>query len=71
MSAVQRAMGIRSRYFFLSAVRKFLRANPTFTGTEIYHPSRCACADCQVKRSNRLQLKPMTTTEVKVTLAAV
>ncbi len=36
MSALKRAMGIRSRYFFLSDVRRFMRKNLTFRVSQIY-----------------------------------
>ena len=36
MSAIKRAMGITSRYFFLSDVRRWLRANPNFREQDIY-----------------------------------
>lgn len=36
MSAIKRAMGIRSRYFFLSDVRKWLRAHPEFRLEDVY-----------------------------------
>jgi hypothetical protein len=50
MSAVKRAMGIRSRYFFLSDVCKFIRNNPTFTSLQIYHRRECKCPACLAKK---------------------
>lgn len=54
MTALRRAMGIRSRYFFMSDVRNFLRSHPNFIMSQIYHPSKCCCAVCGEKRAARL-----------------
>lgn len=40
MSAIKRALGIRSRYFFLSQIRAFIRNNPDFTVARIYPRTR-------------------------------
>lgn len=41
MSAIKKAMGLTHvRYFFLSAVREFLRTNPTFRERDVYASRR-------------------------------
>jgi transcriptional regulator with XRE-family HTH domain len=58
MSAVRRAMGITSRYFFLTDVRKFIRSNPNFTSTQIYHRNTCKCEVCKAKPAKIQTMKP-------------
>jgi hypothetical protein len=36
MSAIKKAMGITTRYFFVSKVRRWLRDNPDFTEVRVY-----------------------------------
>jgi transcriptional regulator with XRE-family HTH domain len=62
MSAVRRAMGISSRYFFVSDVRKSIRDNPTFTSSQIYHKRTCKCEKCALKptKPKRMKKKPNT-----------
>lgn len=50
MSAVRRAMGLKRRYVFVSELKAFIRKNPNFTSSQIYHPSKCKCEACQTKR---------------------
>ena len=54
MSALRRAMGIKSRYFFLSDVRKYMRDHPDFTSSQFYHRKECRCAACGEKQAARL-----------------
>lgn len=70
MGAVKRAMGIRSRYFFLSDVRSFIRNNPGFTSTQIYHRPECKCPKCQTKKMNKLRKILNAPTTPAVTAAA-
>lgn len=54
VSALRRAMGIKSRYFFLSDVRKYMRDHPDFTSSQFYHRKECRCAACGEKQAARL-----------------
>lgn len=54
ISALKRSMGITSRKFFLSDARKFLRNNPHWSTTQIYHRKGCHCLDCLKKRAAKV-----------------
>jgi transcriptional regulator with XRE-family HTH domain len=54
ISALKRSMGIKSRKFFLSDARKFLRNNPQWTTSQVYHRKSCQCRDCLKKRAEKI-----------------
>ncbi len=48
--AIKRSLGIKGRYIFLSVAKKFLRDNPGFMPTRVYHNDSCHCKMCRSKR---------------------
>lgn len=50
ISALKRSMGITSRKVFLSDLRKFLRNNPKWRTTLVYHRKSCRCSKCLIRR---------------------
>lgn len=46
-SAMKKAMGLReARMGFLLQFNRFLRENPTFKQSDVYHRPGCRCVDC-------------------------
>ena len=53
-SAVKSRMGLKNRKrVLLSHVRRWLRDNPEFRETDVYHRAGCVCAECKKKRAAR------------------
>ncbi len=49
--AIKRSLGIKGRYVMPSVIRKFMRDNPGFMPTRVYHNDSCHCKVCRAKRS--------------------
>lgn len=51
-AAMKQRMGLQHvQLGFMSQFAEFLRENPTFKQSEVYHRPDCTCANCKVKRA--------------------
>jgi transcriptional regulator with XRE-family HTH domain len=54
ISALKNSLGIKSHRVFVSAFKTFLRNNPQWTTTQVYHRKSCQCRDCLKKRAEKI-----------------